>query len=95
MFDKNKLKEELKKLNSADALKIWDVIDKHVPHVQGMCMKKARNIKNGKTYTLINTEGTDATNSRDGQEVFAYIDDNGRLFVREISEFGMKFEQVS
>lgn len=55
-------------------------------------MKKARHKKTGKIYKIM-SNAIDTTNSRDGLEVVIYTDDKN-VFVREITEFCDKFEEV-
>jgi len=88
------LSEAEKDSDRTEANKFLEALDKHVPSVEGMCNKKARNLKNGKVYKLINTEGTNATNASNNEEMFSYIDEHGRLYHREIGEFARKFEEV-
>lgn len=51
------------------------------------------NIKNGKTYVVLN-EAIDYTNSRDGTMVFIYcqLETPDKVFVRDKDEFLSKFK---
>jgi hypothetical protein len=55
-------------------------------------VQKSKHIKTGNIYTVLG-EATDATNSRSGHVVVIYARD-GRIFVREVTEFAEKFEAV-
>ena len=52
-----------------------------------------RNKKTGKVYELISF-GIDVTNARDGLQVAIYTAGEGTMFVRELTEFYEKFEEV-
>jgi len=69
-----------------------DVMKADMPYIEGMCCKKAINKKSGEEYTIVNMDGTNATNGQSGQEMFSYVDINGRLYHRELNEFCCKFE---
>ena len=47
-------------------------------------------LKTGKTYRMLG-KVVDATNSRDGEELILYQNEDGGLFVREVQEFWVKF----
>lgn len=53
-----------------------------------------RNLKNGNTYRVLETDIINHTNANDGQKMVMYIDENEIIFVREQSEFFMTFERV-
>lgn len=53
----------------------------------------ARHKKTGNIYKVCEDTVTDCTNSRDGTECVIY-ERNGKLFVREISEFREKFDMI-
>lgn len=61
-----------------------------------MYSKKYRNIKNGNIYELIRDDVVNCTNINDGQIMVLYVSEKSpdKIFVREISEFHKKFEQV-
>jgi hypothetical protein len=53
------------------------------------------NNKTGKTYMVVNDDVCDCTNSRNGTRVVLYVDiETGKQFVREHSEFLLKFTQA-
>lgn len=56
-----------------------------------------RNIKNGKTYTLLNDQVINCTNKDDGKIMALYTceDNKDKLFVREMEEFLIKFEKIN
>jgi hypothetical protein len=56
-----------------------------------------KNIKNGKTYTLLNNDVINCTNKDDGKIMALYTceDSKDKLFVREMDEFLLKFEKMS
>ena len=54
--------------------------------------KSMLNIKNQKSYTLLSSEIINATNKDDGMIMVLYTDGEN-LYVRELSEFGIKFEE--
>ena len=56
-------------------------------------VKKFINIKNQKSYTLLSSEIINATNKDDGMIMVLYTDGEN-LYVRELSKFGIKFEEV-
>jgi len=61
-----------------------------------MSSKKYRNIKNGNFYEVIRDDVINCTNANDNQIMVMYksIDHPELLFVREKSEFYIKFEEV-
>ncbi len=61
-----------------------------------MSSKKYRNIKNGNLYELIREDVINCTNANDNQIMVMYksIDHPEILFVREKTEFYLKFEKV-
>ena len=61
-----------------------------------MSSKKFRNIKNQNIYELIRDDVINATNSNDGQVMVLYKSEKypDKIFVREKSEFYIKFEEV-
>ena len=61
-----------------------------------MSSKKYRNIKNGNLYELIREDVINCTNANDNQIMVMYksIDHPEFLFVREKTEFYLKFEKV-
>ena len=61
------------------------------PLVKEDCFYK--NIKNDTTYKTIKLV-KNATNSQDGQVMVLYKNNEGDLFVRDIQEFAVKFEEI-
>ena len=61
-----------------------------------MSSKKYRNIKNGNFYEVIRDDVINCTNANDDQIMVMYksFDHPELLFVREKSEFYVKFEEV-
>lgn len=61
-----------------------------------MSSKKFRNKKNGNIYDVIREDIINCTNENDGQIMVMYKNDNypDKIFVREKSEFYIKFEEV-
>ena len=61
-----------------------------------MYSKKYRNIKNGNLYEVIRDDVINCTNANDDQIMVMYksLDHPELLFVREKSEFYVKFEEV-
>ena len=61
-----------------------------------MSSKKYRNIKNGNFYEVIRDDVINCTNANDDQIMVMYksLDHPELLFVREKSEFYVKFEEV-
>ena len=61
-----------------------------------MSSKKFRNIKNGNFYEVIRDDVINCTNANDDQIMVMYksLDHPELLFVREKSEFYIKFEEV-
>ncbi len=61
-----------------------------------MSSKKYRNIKNGNLYEVIREDVINCTNANDNQIMVMYksLDHPELLFVREKSEFFIKFEKV-
>ena len=61
-----------------------------------MSSKKYRNIKNGNIYEVIRDDVINCTNANDNQIMVLYKSEEhpDLLFVREISEFNIKFEEV-
>ena len=61
-----------------------------------MSSKKYRNIKNGNFYEVIRDDVINCTNTNDDQIMVMYksLDHPELLFVREKSEFYVKFEEV-
>ena len=61
-----------------------------------MFSKKYRNIKNGNFYEVIRDDVINCTNANDDQIMVMYksLDHPELLFVREKSEFYVKFEEV-
>lgn len=61
-----------------------------------MCSKKFRNKKNGNIYEVIREDVINCTNANDDQIMVLYKSEEhqGMLFVREKSEFYIKFEEV-
>ena len=61
-----------------------------------MSSKKYRNIKNGNLYEVIREDVINCTNANDGQVMVMYksTEHPELLFVREKSEFHIKFEAV-
>ena len=62
-----------------------------------MFSKKYRNIKNGNIYEVIRDDVINCTNANDNQIMVMYksLEHPELLFVREKSEFFVKFEQVN
>jgi hypothetical protein len=54
---------------------------------------KARHLKSGKTYTIVNDSVINATNKNNDELMVLYTDDT-RFFVRECEEFFEKFEII-
>lgn len=54
-----------------------------------------KNKKNGKIYTVLAEDIINSTNSNDGQRMILYTDNNGNLYVREYSEFMVKFDKCT
>ena len=61
-----------------------------------MSFRKFRNIKNGNIYEVIREDVINCTNANDNQIMVMYKNDNypDKVFVREKSEFYIKFEEV-
>ena len=61
-----------------------------------MSSKKFRNIKNGNIYEVIREDVINCTNANDNQIMVLYKNEehSEMLFVREKSEFYIKFEEV-
>ena len=61
-----------------------------------MSSKKYKNIKNGNFYEVIRDDVINCTNANDDQIMVMYksLDHPELLFVREKSEFYVKFEEV-
>ena len=61
-----------------------------------MSSKKYRNIKNGNFYEVIREDVINCTNANDGQIMVMYksLEHPELLFVREKSEFYIKFQEV-
>ena len=61
-----------------------------------MSSKKFRNIKNGNIYEVIREDVINCTNANDNQIMVLYKSEehSEMLFVREKSEFYIKFEEV-
>lgn len=61
-----------------------------------MSSKKYRNIKNGNFYEVIRDDVINCTNANDDQIMVMYksLDHPELLFVREKSEFYIKFKEV-
>ena len=61
-----------------------------------MSSKKYRNIKNGNIYEIIRDDVINCTNANDNQIMVLYksLEHPDMLFVREINEFNIKFEEV-
>ena len=61
-----------------------------------MSSKKYKNIKNGNIYEVIRDDVINCTNANDDQIMILYksIEHPEMLFVREINEFKVKFEEV-
>lgn len=56
-----------------------------------------RNLKNDNIYRVLETDIINCTNANDGQKMVMYIsmsNEDDMIFVREQSEFFMKFERV-
>lgn len=52
-----------------------------------------RNKKTNKIYKIKDT-AINTTNAQDGQKMIVYEDEYGNLYVREVSEFAIKFDEV-
>ena len=61
-----------------------------------MFSKKYRNIKNGNIYEVIRDDIINCTNANDDQIMVLYksYEHPDLLFVREINEFKIKFEEI-
>lgn len=61
-----------------------------------MSSKKFRNIKNGNIYDVIREDVINCTNANDGDVMVLYRNENypDKIFVREKSEFYVKFTEV-
>lgn len=61
-----------------------------------MYSKKFRNLKNGKIYDVIREDVINCTNANDGEVMILYknMDYPDKIFVREKSEFYVKFVEV-
>jgi len=54
-----------------------------------------KHLKTGNIYNvLVETTAINSTNAQDGQVMVLYENKDGKLFVREITEFNEKFEKV-
>ena len=54
-----------------------------------------RNDKNRQLYQVINQNTINCTNNSNDERMVLYKDKKGNLYVREYSEFFMKFEQTN